>query len=202
MIEITQKAMQRIQTLRGDYETRQGKKIVGVQLDVLGTTQPDYTLAFVEEGKLEPGHVSVDVEGISVFMAGRHSNFLSDVKIDFVSNLQQTGFKVNNPKVMEIKAPDSPPCVDTPEFHAVKRVLDTEINPGVASHGGVVTLLDVKDHIAYIRMGGGCHGCGSADVTLKQGVVVAIKRSVPEIIDVLDTTDHANGQNPYFASKR
>ena len=72
------------------------------------------------------------------------------------------------------------------------------VNPGVASHGGFVNLLEVKDNVAYIQLGGGCQGCAQVDVTLKQGIEVAIQRQVPEIVAVRDTTDHAAGTNPYL----
>ena len=80
----------------------------------------------------------------------------------------------------------------------VQRVLDTEINPAVGSHGGWVELIDVKTNSIYIRMGGGCQGCGSADVTLKQGIEKSIRDMVPQIGEILDTTDHAAGRNPYY----
>ncbi len=90
------------------------------------------------------------------------------------------------------------PGLDTDEGRAVQAVLDNEINPGVAMHGGKIRLIDVADHTAFIRLEGGCHGCGAADVTLKQGVEVAIMDGVPTIVAVLDTTDHAEGKNPYY----
>ena len=80
----------------------------------------------------------------------------------------------------------------------VQEVIDQRINPSIAAHGGYVTLLDVRDEVAYISFGGGCQGCGMVDVTLKQGVQVMIKEAVPELRDVLDTTDHAAGTNPYY----
>ncbi len=80
----------------------------------------------------------------------------------------------------------------------VQDVLDRQINPGVASHGGYIDLLDVKDGVAYIAMGGGCQGCAQVDVTLRQGVEVAIRQAVPEIVALVDTTDHAAGTNPYY----
>jgi Fe-S cluster biogenesis protein NfuA len=72
------------------------------------------------------------------------------------------------------------------------------VNPGVASHGGEVTLLDVKDGTAYVKLGGGCQGCGQADATVKDGITSLICAEVPEIHTVLDVTDHAAGTNPYF----
>ena len=78
-------------------------------------------------------------------------------------------------------------------------VLDAEINPSVASHGGHIEILDVKETTVYVKMGGGCQGCGQASNTLKQGVERALRDKLPELDEVLDTTDHAGGTNPYYA---
>ena len=90
------------------------------------------------------------------------------------------------------------PGLETPEGILVKQVLDEQINPSVAMHGGHIALVDVQGDTVFIRLEGGCQGCGMADVTLKQGVEVAIKQAVPSINAVLDSTDHAGGENPYF----
>jgi len=84
----------------------------------------------------------------------------------------------------------------------VQYLLDTAINPAVAGHGGVVSLIDVKDKMVYLQMGGGCQGCGMADVTLKHGVEMMIREGVPEVVDIIDVTDHAAGQNPYFTGSK
>ena len=90
------------------------------------------------------------------------------------------------------------PGLDTPIGQAIQIVLDEKVNPAVAGHGGHISLIDVKGDTAFIRLEGGCQGCGMADATLKQGVEVEIKSAVPEIISVLDVTDHADGTNPYY----
>lgn len=82
---------------------------------------------------------------------------------------------------------------------AIGDLLEREINPAVASHGGYVELIDVKKNNVYIRLGGGCQGCGSADVTLKQGIEKAIRGLAPSVGEILDTTDHAAGRNPYYS---
>jgi Fe-S cluster biogenesis protein NfuA len=84
----------------------------------------------------------------------------------------------------------------------VQQVLDEQINPGVASHGGWVELLDVQEDTVYLRMGGGCQGCGAADVTLKMGIERLIREQVPQVREILDTTDHAAGQNPFYAPSK
>ncbi len=85
-------------------------------------------------------------------------------------------------------------------FGRVKDVIDTLINPGVAGHGGFVRLLGVEKDTAFVQLGGGCHGCGMATFTLKQGVEKTILQHVPEIKHVEDATDHSSGVNPYYAS--
>ena len=82
----------------------------------------------------------------------------------------------------------------------VQELVDTSINPAVAGHGGYVELLDVKDNIVYLQMGGGCQGCGAADITLKAGIERLIKEEIPEIVEIRDTTDHAAGANPYYTA--
>jgi Fe-S cluster biogenesis protein NfuA len=82
---------------------------------------------------------------------------------------------------------------------AIVDLLEREINPAVASHGGYVELIDVRRNNVYIRLGGGCQGCGAADVTLKQGIEKAIRDLVPRVGEILDTTDHAAGRNPYYS---
>ena len=90
------------------------------------------------------------------------------------------------------------PGLDTPEGLAIQTLLDDRINRAVAAHGGHIALVDVQDDTVYIRLEGGCQGCGMADVTLKQGVETEIKRLVPKITSVLDVTDHGGGTNPYY----
>ena len=82
----------------------------------------------------------------------------------------------------------------------VQDLVDTSINPAIAAHGGWVELLDVKDSVVYLQMGGGCQGCGAADITLKAGIERLIKDEIPEITEVLDTTDHAAGENPFYTA--
>ncbi len=90
------------------------------------------------------------------------------------------------------------PGLETEEGRAIRRLLDEHINPQVAGHGGHIALVDVAGDTVYVRLEGGCQGCGMADVTLKQGVANEIRDLVPSIAHVLDVTDHAGGTNPYY----
>ena len=82
----------------------------------------------------------------------------------------------------------------------VQSLLENEINPALGMHGGWVELIDVKKNAVYLRLGGGCQGCQSASMTLKMGIEKAIREKIPEVGEILDTTDHAAGRNPYYQS--
>jgi Fe/S biogenesis protein NfuA len=98
---------------------------------------------------------------------------------------------------------DRPPADlsgDVPQ--RIMQVLAEQINPAIASHGGQAELVAVEASIAYLRLSGGCQGCGMASVTLSQGIEVAILEGVPEITEVIDVTDHASGANPYYEAAK
>ncbi len=100
-----------------------------------------------------------------------------------------------NPKALEH---DIEADLSDPQAEQIQDLIETEINPQVASHGGHIALVGVKEDIVYIRMEGGCQGCSQSSATLREGVVTTIKSAFPEIRDVVDVTDHASGENPYF----
>ncbi|MGH7657306.1 MAG: NifU family protein [Gemmatimonadales bacterium] len=83
-------------------------------------------------------------------------------------------------------------------FDLVSDIIERQINPGVAQHGGRVELVDVQDATVHLRMMGGCQGCGMASVTLRQGIEASLKRSIPELRGIRDITDHTSGTNPYY----
>jgi len=95
-----------------------------------------------------------------------------------------------------------PPDLSGEVAQRVVQVLEEQINPAIAAHGGQAELVAVENSIAYLRLGGGCQGCGMASVTLSQGIEVAILDSVPEITEVVDVTDHASGDNPFYEAAK
>ena len=163
---------------------------LAIRLEVAGRGPRgfNYQLDFVTEAEQSDDHVVLDFSAFKMFVDPGSVQFIDGATIDFVQRGLESGFHFDNPNSQW----------KDPVARAVQEVLDTQINPSVASHGGFVTLLDVKGPNAFISLGGGCQGCGMADVTLKQGVEVAIINAVPEIEAVLDTTDHAAGENPYY----
>jgi len=114
-----------------------------------------------------------------------------------------SGLRVDNPNTPS-PAIGAPPPADLSGDVAqrVIQVLDQQVNPTIAAHGGRAELVGVEQGTAYLRLGGGCQGCGMATVTLSQGIERAITQAVPEITSVVDVTDHQSGTNPYFEAAK
>jgi len=153
-----------------------------------GPTGFAYRLGFVDAAERQATDASFDSGGVTVLVDADSLPLVDGSTIDFVSGPREQGFKIENPN----------PLWPDPLAAAVQGVLDRDINPAVGQHGGSVTLLDVKDGVAFIALGGGCQGCGMVDVTLRQGIEVRIREVVPQIREIVDTTDHAGGRNPYY----
>jgi Fe/S biogenesis protein NfuA len=131
----------------------------------------------------------VDLDGLSVAVDPVTATDLAGSTVDLDAGVTGGGLRIDNPNE----------GWQDPLAKAVQEVLDSQINPGVGSHGGVVTLVEVRDGAAYLRFGGGCQGCAAVDVTLKHGVETAIRAAVPQVTAIVDATDHAAGANPYYS---
>jgi len=186
MLNITELAKSKIVAL---LET-QGRQGSALRVAIMGRGPGGfvYDLRFVENARKAPDDVLVEAGAFQVFIDPASAPKLNGATLEFVEGIHESGFRIDNPN----------PLWDDPKAKAVQEVIDTKINPSIAMHGGFVTLLDVKDDIAYVVLGGGCHGCGMANATLKQGIEVIIREAIPEIRQVMDTTDHAGGTNPYY----
>lgn len=112
------------------------------------------------------------------------------------------GLAIDNPTSPSPSIGSGGAVADGPVADRIRQVLEERINPAIAGHGGFAELVAVEGDTAYLRMGGGCQGCGLAQVTLSQGIEVAIRDAVPEIQQVIDVTDHASGDNPYYESSK
>jgi Fe/S biogenesis protein NfuA len=131
---------------------------------------------------------------------------LRNALVDWSDDLMSGGLVVVNPNKPGPSSPaigGRPPADLSGEVpQRVQQVIDQQINPAIAAHGGSAELVAVEESTAYVRLGGGCVGCGMAPVTLGQGIEVAILEAVPEVNQVIDVTDHASGENPYFEAAK
>ena len=146
-------------------------------------------------------------EGLAVVIPARDFDNLRGATIEWSNDLVSGGLRVVNPN---LPAPSASPAVGVRPpadlsgdvAQRVVQVLEQQINPSIAAHGGRADLVAVEDGTAYLRLSGGCQGCGMASVTLGQGIEVALREGVPEVRRVVDVTDHAAGSNPYFEAAK
>ena len=193
MVEITEKAREKIIGLIGKSET----PVKGLRIDAKSVSplKVDFSLAFVGEDQQNDDDTVIPFDGFDVLVDPASAPNVEEATVDFVDGLMGSGFKIEGPGA-------AAPELSGPVADKVQQILEDQVNPAVASHGGFVSLIDVKDNNVYLQLGGGCQGCGMADVTLKQGIEVMIKEAVPEIEGVFDVTDHAGGDNPYYQGSK
>ena len=147
-----------------------------------------YDLQLVSKTDSPEDDVVCEVDGVEVSIAAKSAKYMEGATLDFKESLMGGGFHFENPN----------PMWADPVEKAVAEVIETKVNPAVASHGGTVSLVGIDDNKAVISFGGGCQGCGMADVTLKQGIEVMIMDEVEGITGVVDITDHAAGTDPFY----
>ena len=147
-----------------------------------------------------PADASVtDLGRISLVIPAESVELLRGATLDRQGDLATGGLVIHN------RTPPSP-AIGVPESADLSgdvaqrliQVLEQQINPAIAAHGGSAELVAVDESTAYLRLGGGCVGCGMVSVTLRQGIEVALREAVPVITRVIDVTDHASGTNPYY----
>ncbi len=148
----------------------------------------DYAMGLEEDGSQQPDDTVLDEGDFKVFIDAASLPHLRGATVDYVDDLMGGGFRMHNPN----------PLWTDPTAAGIQRLIDTVINPAVAAHGGRVDMIDFRDNVVYLQLGGGCQGCGMVDVTLRQGIEQVIRREFPQVVGVVDTTDHAGGTNPYY----
>lgn len=220
LLAITETALAQVRAFR-DASPDPASRVLSVR--VTGSADGEYTHALTLDGAnviRSDGAVQRE-EDITIVVPGDSIAKLRGATLDWLDSPPPGGFTVRNPNrpappllnlpSLPLAPGAGPPApagpaplppsarnLDTTVARQVRDVLDEAINPSIASHGGHAELAGIEGRVAYLRLGGGCQGCGMASVTLSQGIEVAITDAVPEIIEVVDVTDHASGSNPYF----
>lgn len=169
---------------------------LGVRLSALhpGTPRADVRLEFAEPGDLQGDEWAIDCEGFTLWLDAASVGWLDDAEIDYQSGATGGQLQIRAPKIRGEAPGESASLVER-----VRWVVEHEINPQLAQHRGHVALQEVTaEGVVVLRFGGGCHGCGMADVTLKQGIEKTLMQRVPGVTAVRDATDHASGEAPYI----
>jgi Fe/S biogenesis protein NfuA len=196
---VTSPARDKILELRAQEDE---PETLGLRIEVTGVQGVEYTydLTFdpVAEADEAAGDVVETAGDLPVIIPVDSIDSLRGATLDLPSSGNQQGLVLRNPNRPDPLSGMHIELSGTPE-EKVRQLLDGQINPALAMHGGYAALDRVEGDIAYVTMGGGCQGCAVSAMTLREGISRSIKEAIPEVSDVIDITDHAMGENPYYA---
>ena len=159
-----------------------------------GTMNAETCIVYCKVGEEEDDDILMDINEISIYLESESLPFLEDCKVDYHPDKfgGQLTIRAPNAKIPSLKE-------DSSLEEKINYFLYSEINPSLASHGGEVSLVEVIDSSkAVLRFGGGCQGCGMVDLTLKNGVEKTLKDNIPEITEIVDSTDHSFKDNAFY----
>jgi len=175
----------------------QGGDVVGIRLSAVepGTPRADARLEFCEPVDLRGDEWAIECQGFTLYVDSDSVPWLDAAEIDFAAHATGGQLSIRAPRIK-----GEAPAGNASLVERVRWMIESEINPQLASHKGRVALDSIDaDGVVYLRFGGGCHGCGMADVTLKQGIEKQMMARFPEVTAVRDATDHSTGSAPYIA---
>lgn len=192
MVEITESAQEYLVELL----SRQEDKNIGIRIFIAdpGTPMAETCIAYCRPGEDKEDDEKVEYKGFTAWIDDRSQPFLVDALVDYAEDRMggQLTIKAPNAKVPSVSD-------DSPIEDRINYVLHSQINPGLAAHGGMVSLVEVvNQEVAVLQFGGGCQGCGMVDVTLKDGVEKTLLEQLPQLKAVRDVTDHTNTENAYM----
>ena len=190
-INITEAA----QAYLGDLLKGQDTPGIGIRVFITqpGTTYAETCIAYCKPEEQKPEDTPLVLPAFTAWIDALSEPYLEDAVVDYATDRMggQLTIKAPNAKVPMVSE-------DSPLSERVNYYLQTEINPGLASHGGEVSLIDIDNGVLILKFGGGCQGCSAIDVTLKQGVETTLQQHVPELKRVVDQTDHSQSEGAYF----
>lgn len=181
--------------LKGLLES-QGDEGTGIRMFVSkpGTPQAETCIAYCRPGEEKEDDIIVQLEGFKAYFEGRSVPFLDEAKVDYAADKMGGQLTIRAPNSKMPKITDDSPIEDR-----INYVLFNEVNPGLAAHGGNVSLESItEDMFVVLKFGGGCQGCSAVDMTLKQGVEKTLLERVPELKGVQDVTDHSDKTQAYY----
>lgn len=191
MIHFTDRAQEMVRT----FLDQSADEDLALRIAMDGSpVSPKFDLTLVGAAELGEEEVMVDGGGFAVFVQNSDAETLEGATVDYVESVNESGFEVRPMKARS--GPRKPPS--GPIADRVRDVLDSQVNPAIAAHGGMISLVDVEETDVYVEMSGGCQGCTLSRMTLRQGVERMLREAVPELTAVHDVTDHASGDNPYL----
>ena len=198
VMTVTEAALAKVLEVRNEEDDPAG---LALRVSITGSQGVDYVydLAFFEIAAAPDDDVRWEVDDLSFLIPAEDREKLAGATLDLPSNPTQGGLVIRNPN-----RPNPLGDIGTLELtgeipEQVGQLIAERINPALASHGGYATLVGIEGSTAYVTMGGGCQGCSMSAATLTEGIRSAILEAVPEILEVVDATDHSAGENPFYS---
>lgn len=187
-----------------DQEPDGGQLALVVSIAGIDGAAFKYNLAMVRLDDVASDDLLIRHADLTIVVPQADVENLRGSTIKMSTNLLEPGLVLDNPNGPSPRILGNEASVELSGSVAERavQVMDTVINPAIASHGGRAEIAGVEDGTAYVRLGGGCQGCGMASVTLSQGIEATLIQMVPEIAKVIDVTDHAGGDNPYYEAAK
>jgi len=192
MIEITESAQAYLRDLLVKQE--EGDTSIRVFVAQAGTPNAETCIAYCRPNEQEEDDIPVQYDGFTAWFEKRSESYLEDAVVDYQEDKMggQLTIKAPNARVPNVTS-------DSALEDRINYILYNEINPALAAHGGMVTLVEViEEDTAVLQFGGGCQGCSAVDITLKQGVEKTLLDQIPELSAIKDATDHSDTENAYY----
>ena len=194
MISISAEAQQYLREL---LDKQRDEAVIGIRIFVNdpGTAQAETCIAYCRTEDRGEDDEQLDYDGFTAWFDKRSAPFLAEASVDFLGDRMGGQLTIRAPHSKVPKIDDDSPLPDR-----INYLLQTEINPNLAQHGGIVSLVELTtERIAVLRFGGGCQGCGMVDMTLKDGVEKIMLDKLPELGGVRDVTDHSDRSQAYYS---
>jgi Fe/S biogenesis protein NfuA len=197
-VEVSPRALERVLEIRAGEDN---PETLGLRIEVTGVHGVEYAydLSFEALADAEPDDVQYRIGELSMLIPAASVAPLQGSTLDLPSNPSQGGLVIRNPNRADPLASMGPLELTGDVVERISTLLEKRINPALAAHGGFATLVGVDGATAYVTMGGGCQGCSMSAATLTEGIRASILEAIPEITDVVDATNHALGENPFYA---
>ncbi|MDG1201102.1 MAG: NifU family protein [Candidatus Actinomarina sp.] len=202
--DIGEKAIAKILEIK-EQEPGDNDYALFLQIDGVQGNQYTYDLSFLDLEQARSDDKRLEFGDLVVIIASKDLDKFNNSKLELSDDPAAPGLTMDNPNTPSPEIfgnPDEMPELTGELAEKVQTVLESQINPAIASHGGVAQLVGVEGQDIYLKLGGGCQGCGMAQVTLTQGIETSLREAIPEIGNIIDATDHASGDNPYFESAK
>ncbi len=191
LVEITEGAQEHFKGLLSSQDEGTGIRVFVVNP---GTPHAECGVSYCPSDAVEKEDLKIELDAFNAYIDNDSIPYLEEAKIDYQTDDMGGQLTLRAPNAKARKVDDDAPAIDR-----IRYLLEAEINPQLASHGGQVALAEfTEEGIAVLKFGGGCQGCGMVDATLKNGVEKTLMEKIPEVKGVQDITEHDQGENPYY----